>query len=269
MPLLLNTQNNMYERELSVALDAAKLAAKKIMEVYNSGDIGVEIKEDNSPVTKADKAADKIISEALRQNFPDYSLLTEESIDNKKRLQNDYVWIVDPVDGTKDFVAHNDEFTINIGLAYKHQSVLGVILIPATGEIYYATKNGGAYYLNNNVSVRIHCNDKLDGLTVLLSNFHTNQAELEMIDKHSDKIKYRQKLGSSIKGCFIARGKAEVHYRFSSNTKEWDTCAMQAIVEEAGGFLLKFDGTPIVYNREDVYNKDGYVICNRRENFLL
>ena len=102
-----------------------------------------------------------------------------------------------------------------------------------------------------------------------MSRFHSNEAEQNMIKKHSDVIKFQRKVGSSIKGCVTAKGEAEMSYRFSSNTKEWDTCAMQAIVENAGGFVLKFDGTPIKYNREDVYNKDGYIIVNNKKNFLM
>ena len=261
----------MYERELSIALKAVNSVRELILEIYHSPDFGVEIKEDNSPVTKADKAADIKIREILSTAFPLYSLLTEESSDDKSRLNNDYVWIVDPIDGTKDFVARNGEFTVNIGLSYKHEAVLGVIMVPVSGEIYYATKGQGSFYLKNKDSkpVRIHCNDKTKDVTTLISNFHSNQTEMDMIAKHSDIIKHQKKLGATLKGCAIARGDAEMSYRFSSNTKEWDTCAMQVIVEEAGGYLLKFDGTPIRYNREDVYNKDGYIICNRKENFLL
>lgn len=261
----------MYEQELKVALNAVNSVRELILDIYNSADLGVEIKEDNSPVTKADKAADKKIREILSTAFPLYSLLTEESVDDKSRLSNDYVWIVDPIDGTKDFVAKNDQFTVNIGLSYKHKAVLGVILIPVTGEIYYAVEGLGAYYLKdkNAKPVRIHCNKKTQDVTTLVSNFHSNQTEMDMIKKHSDIIKHQKKVGATIKGCLIAKGDAEMSYRFSSNTKEWDTCAMQILVEEAGGFLLKFDGTPIRYNREDVYNKDGYIICNVRQNFLL
>ena len=261
----------MYEHELSVALKAVNSVRDLILEIYNSPDFGVEIKEDNSPVTKADKAADKKIREILSEAFPLYALLTEESLDDKSRLNNDYVWIVDPIDGTKDFVARNGEFTVNIGLSFKHEAVLGVILVPVTGEIYYATKGAGSYYLKNEDAepVKIHCNDKTKDVTTLVSNFHSNQTEMDMIAKHSDIIKHQRKLGATLKGCAIAKGEAEMSYRFSSNTKEWDTCAMQIIVEEAGGYLLKFDGTTIHYNREDVYNKDGYIICNRKENFLL
>jgi 3'(2'), 5'-bisphosphate nucleotidase len=261
----------MFERELEVALKAVNSVRELILEIYNSSDLGVEIKEDNSPVTKADKAADKKIREILSTAFPLYSLLTEESVDDKSRLKNDYVWIVDPIDGTKDFVAKNDEFTVNIGLSYKHKAVLGVILVPVTGEIYFATEGDGAFYKKNKDAKpeRIHCNKKSKDVTTLVSNFHSNQTEMDMIKKHSDIIKHQRKLGATLKGCTIAKGEAEMSYRFSSNTKEWDTCAMQIIVEEAGGHLLKFDGTPIRYNREDVYNHDGYIICNVKENFLL
>ena len=261
----------MYEQELKVALNTVNSVRELILDIYNSADLGVEIKEDNSPVTKADKAADKKIREILSTAFPLYSLLTEESVDDKSRLENDYVWIVDPIDGTKDFVAKNDQFTVNIGLSYKHKAVLGVILIPVTGEIYYAVEGLGAYYLKdkNATPERIRCNNKVSDVTTLVSNFHSNQTEMDMIKKHSDIIKHQRKMGATLKGCAIARGDAEMSYRFSSNTKEWDTCAIQIIVEEAGGYLLKFDGTPIKYNREDVYNKDGYIICNRKENFLL
>ena len=261
----------MYERELSVALNAVNSVRELILDIYNSDDLGVEIKEDNSPVTKADKAADKKIREVLSGAFPLYSFLTEESLDDKTRLKNDYVWIVDPIDGTKDFVAKNGEFTVNIGLSYKHRAVLGVILIPVTGEIYYGVEGMGAFYLKdkNCVPIKIHVNDKAKDLTALTSNFHHNEHETEMLKKYSNVITKVMPAGSTLKGCLIASGKAEYHYRYSSNTKEWDTCAVQVLVEQAGGYLLKFDGSPIRYNREDVYNRDGYIICNKKENFLL
>ena len=259
----------MFEKELEVALKAAKKVIPVILEIYNSNELGVEIKEDNSPVTKADKAADKIIREELSKVFPSYSLLTEESSDDKSRLNNDYVFIVDPIDGTKEYVAHSGEFTVNIGLAYKHKPVLGVIVIPVTGEVYYALKGQGAFYEKDGKTTKIHCNSRTTDLTTLVSRFHSNSDEEAMIKKHSDRIKHRKIIGASIKGCIIAKGEAEMSYRFSSNTKEWDTCAMQAIVEEAGGFILKFDGEPITYNREDVYNRGGYLICNCKENFLI
>lgn len=257
----------MWEKELESALKAGLLAKDVILEIYHQK-FDVEIKDDNSPVTLADKRADKIIRDSLHRDFPKAAFLTEESVDDKKRLLNDFVWIVDPVDGTKDFVDRDDQFTTNIALAYKHELVVGVIIIPATGDIYYATKGGGSYHLKNGKKTRIHVNDKLECLTVLTSKFHVNEKELCTIKKHCDKIIRRDTVGSSIKQCYIAEGKAEISYRYSSGTKEWDTAASQIIVEEAGGLFLKPDGSKITYNREDVYNREGYIVVNRKENLL-
>ena len=258
----------MWEKELKEAIIAGKLAQVKIMEIYNRG-FDVEIKEDDSPVTIADKTADRIIKEHLQKAFPTHAFLTEESEDNKDRLNNDYVWIVDPVDGTKDFVAKDGGFTTNIALAYKHEVVVGVVVVPVTGEIYFATKDGGAFHDVNGVITKIHVNDKTEDLTVLRSVFHFNEKEQALIEKHSDKIKHIAKFGSSLKPCKIAEGLAEITYRISGGTKEWDTAAFQIIVEEAGGFVLEPNGNRLTYNREDVYNRNGYIVVNRKENILL
>lgn len=260
----------MFEAELKGMLIAGSLAKEKILEIYNTP-FSVEIKDDNSPVTLADKTADKIIREFLSKEFPTYAFLTEESEDDKSRLNNDYVFIIDPVDGTKDFVARDGGFTINIALSYKHESVVGVVIIPVTGEIYYAVKGLGSFYMENPTqkTVKIHVNDKLDNLTVLTSVFHLNDLEKALIEKHKDKITNVIKKGSSIKPCYIAHGKAEISYRMSAGTKEWDTAASQVIVEQAGGLFVKPNGERIYYNREDVYNREGYIIVNRKENILL
>ena len=259
----------MWEKELQAAIKAGELARVKIMEIYNAG-FDVEIKEDNSPVTLADKTADNIIREHLHKEFPNHAFLTEESEDNDERLSNDYVWIVDPVDGTKDFVAKDGGFTTNIALAYKHELVVGVVVVPVTGDIYFASKGNGAYHrFPDGREVKIHVNDKLEDLTCLCSVFHTNETELKLIEKHSDKIKHVMKYGSSLKPCRIAEGLAEITYRMSAGTKEWDTGACQIIVEEAGGLFVEPDGGKITYNRKDVYNRKGYVVVNRKENILL
>ena len=158
----------MFEKELEVALEAAIKVVPTILEIYNSNNLGVEIKDDNSPVTKADKAADKLIREYLSKYFPSYALLTEESVDDKSRLTNDYVWIVDPIDGTKEYVAHSGEFTVNIGLAYKHEPVLGVIVIPVTGEVYYALKGKGSFYQKDGKITKIHVNSRISVTITLL-----------------------------------------------------------------------------------------------------
>ena len=258
----------MWEKELQEAIKASLLVKEKIMEIYNRG-FDVEIKEDNSPVTIADKSADKIIREYLHSVFPTHAFLTEESTDNLDRLNNDYVWIVDPVDGTKDFVAKDGEFTTNIALAYKHKLVVGVVIAPALNEMYYASLNNGAFYQKDGENpIRIHVNDKLDDLTILTSVFHFTKDEEDLIKRHSDKIKHVMKKGSSLKPCAIAHGLAELTFRSSPNTKEWDTAACQIVVTEAGGIFVEPNGKEITYNREDVYNRNGYIVANRIENLL-
>ena len=137
-------------------------------------------------------------------------------------------------------------------------------------EIYFASANNGAFYQKIGQNpVKIHVNDKTSDLTVLTSVFHFNDAEKALIEKHSDKIKHVMKRGSSLKPCAIAHGLAEITYRHSPNTKEWDTAACQLVVEEAGGLFIEPNGNPITYNREDVYNRNGYIVVNRKENILL
>lgn len=258
-----------WEKELKAAIDAGLLAKDRIMAIYHQK-FDVEIKEDDSPVTIADKTADKIIREYLQNIFPAHAFLTEESEDGEARLSNDYVWIVDPVDGTKDFIARDDHFTTNIALAYKHKVVVGVVVAPARDEIYFASESNGAFYQKlGEEPVRIHVSDKLDDLTFLTSVFHFTKEEQDVINRHSDKIKHVMKLGSSLKPCAIAHGLAEITFRSSPNTKEWDTAASQIIVEEAGGLFIEPNGNPIRYNRKDVYNRNGYIVVNRKENILL
>ena len=258
----------MWEEYLKAAIEAANLAKVKIMEIYDT-DFDVEIKSDNSPVTLADKSADKIIKDYLKEKFPDTAFLTEESDDDLSRLEKDLVWIIDPVDGTKDFVARDGEFTTNIALAYKHDLVVGVICVPATGELYYATKDGGAYYQKGNFVEKMHVNNKTKDLTCFTSVFHFNEEEKKVIESHSDLITKTLKLGSSIKVCEIAHGTGEVTFRFTPNTKEWDTAACQIILEEAGGIMVEPNGNRLMYNRKDVYNKNGYIAANLKQNLFI
>jgi 3'(2'), 5'-bisphosphate nucleotidase len=259
---------NMWEQELAAMIKAAKDAEVEIKKIYQTA-FKVEIKADNSPVTLADKTADALIRKELGAAYPDYGMLTEESKDTKDRLSKENIWIVDPVDGTKEFVAHNGEFTTNIALAHNHQVVVGVINIPMRGVTYYAIKGQGAFRLEKDgTRTPIQVSKKTEGLTVLKSRSFLNDREEALIAKHQDKITKQRTVGAAIKYCEIAEGKAEISYRMSSSTKEWDVAAGDVILTEAGGIMAKLDGTKYTYNREDVYNREGYILCNRQENFL-
>ena len=142
----------MYKEELNKMLEAGREASKNIMKYYNEG-FHTEYKDDDSPVTEADKTSDVLIRNILSKAFPKYAFLTEESRDDKSRLNNDYVFIIDPLDGTEDYVHKDGEFTTNIALAYKHEIVVGVVAIPMTGEIYYAVKGEGAYKIDKDGNI--------------------------------------------------------------------------------------------------------------------
>lgn len=258
----------MLKKELEMMIKASKLAQEKILEIYNHG-FDVEIKSDDSPVTIADKTADALIKEVLSKEFPEYGFLTEESDDDLSRLDKEYIFVIDPVDGTKDFVSKNGQFTTNIALVKNHKVIAGVINIPSTNETYYASLNQGAFYISSNCEVeRIHVNDKIQDLTMLISNFHTTQEELNIYESNKSRISKIVKCGSSIKACHIAHGKAEVSFRMGPFTKEWDTAASQIIVAEAGGIFSEPSLKEITYNKEDVYNRNGFIILNRIENKL-
>ena len=243
-------------RELYAMLYASKAAEEKIMEIYRAG-FEVEIKEDDSPVTLADKTADRIIREILQRDFPDYGFLTEESTDDRSRLKKESIFVVDPVDGTKDFVKKNGQFTTNIAWVFKNEVIAGVVNLPSTGETYFALKNGGAYYVSpDGKTERIHVNGKTDRLTMLVSNFHTTEEETSIFENNRDRIEKIEHFGSAIKACRIAHGLAEVSFRLNGHTKEWDTAASQIIVQEAGGIFDQPDLKPIRYNREDVYIRE-------------
>ena len=259
----------MFKKELNKMIEACQKAKVEIMKIYNLG-FDVEIKDDDSPVTLADKTADRLIREILQKEFPNYAFLTEESEDDLSRRENDYLFVVDPVDGTKDFVAKDDMFTTNVALVYKEEVVAGVVYVPARNEYYFAMKNYGSFYCKEGEEpVRIHVNDKINELTMLISVFHTTEKEKSIIENHKDRITKVEKYGSAIKACRIAHGLAEVSFRLGSGTKEWDTAASQIVVLEAGGVFAKPDLTPITYNRIDVYNREGFVVLNRKENLLV
>lgn len=233
-------------------IEIAKEASIEIMSIYNSNDFEIDIKSDDSPVTKADMIANEIIVDRLKA-ISDYPILTEESpIDYEIRKNWDKYWLVDPLDGTKDFIAKNDGFTVNIALIENHKPILGVVYIPVSNDVYYAELGKGAFkngdkIFNNSSRVKLIGAD---------SNFHSTQAINDFFLKHN--IKDIRKYGSSIKICKLAEGEIDVYPRLNS-TKEWDTAASHIIANEAGCKLMDVE-----INEELVYNKK-----NIRNNFFI
>lgn len=245
----------------------ALIASQEIMNIY-SKDFDVEYKEDDSPVTIADKLSNSIITDGLREKFPQFAIIAEESEDNLTRLGNDYCFIIDPLDGTKEFVKKNGEFCINIALSYKGQVVMGVVYIPVEKKMYWAMRGMGAYsQVEGQEPCRIYPSNNTEKLTIAVSRSHFSKREQALIENYD--IKHVLRHGSTIKGCLVADGTVDVYYRFGGTTMQWDTAAMQIIAEEAGCIFRQMDGSPMIYNRRELVNSKGFYVVNRKENIFM
>lgn len=248
--------NGSFDHLLAPVIEIAELAARCILEIYET-DFAVEHKEDKSPLTAADTCANDIIVSALSELTPDIPILSEESaeIDYDERAQWPLFWLVDPLDGTREFVKRNGEFTVNIALIHQQQPVLGVVSVPVTNETYSACRGHGAYkreatQTSKPISVRQHISGPL---RVAISRSNQNdlvKAFLNRLPEHDI-----TELGSSLKGCVIAEGKLDLYARLGP-TCEWDTGAMQCIVEEAGGQITDTSLNPLRYNKASLLNPE-------------
>ncbi len=239
------------------------------MTLYKT-DFEVTLKEDLSPLTLADTRANDIIVSALKKAFPHHAILSEESRDDLGRLESDYCFIVDPLDGTKEFIRGTGQFTVNIALTFQGRPILGLVYAPASQRLYAASKGEGAYVedLASGSRTRLKVSDKLADLTWVGSRSHSSENEDRLIDSHREVIGRTLVAGSSLKGCMVAEGRADIYYRFGL-TSEWDTAAMQCIVEEAGGIFRQMDGSEMLYNRLNNLNEKGFYAVNRRENIWV
>lgn len=252
---------------LAVIKDLARQAGQAILAIYDQFEPGQEIfKDDQSPLTAADLAANAIIVAGLRTAFPSFAILSEEEKDNLDRLTNDWCFIVDPLDGTKEFIKKNGEFTVNIALAHQGQPVLGVIYAPVLDELYYAEQGKGAFLEKGGQDpIRLQVSSRTSKLRAVASRSHLAPELEELLSRHG--VTDFVAMGSSLKGCLVAKGEADIYFRHNP-TMEWDTAAMQCIVEEAGGIFRQMDDSPMTYNREDSLNAKGFYALNRVENRL-
>jgi 3'(2'), 5'-bisphosphate nucleotidase len=246
---------------LDLALDASRMGCKEILEVYQSNDFQTEAKGDSSPLTIADKRAHEAIVSILKSSH--LPILSEEgkSISFEERKHWEYFWMVDPLDGTKEFIKRNGEFTVNIALIKNGVPVMGVVQVPVTGETYYGGVGLGVFLkLNGSVKelpVRKPVDLKQPGLRVVASRSHMNDETQQFIDALQNPSLVSS--GSSLKFMLLAGGKADVYPRFAP-TMEWDTAAAHAVVNAAGLKVFKQHSTSeLVYNKEDLLNP--YFIC--------
>ncbi len=234
----------------------AKRAGSKILEIYDDKDFGIQIKSDDSPLTKADLAAHNIIVDFLERAYPDIPCLSEEStgIEFSQRKKWDECFVIDHLDVTKEFIARNGEFTVNIALQRNGKSVLGVIYVPVTDVVYYAAKGMGAFKQMQSeepspISVRsLRKKNDENHFTVVASRRH-GLDKVESLCQNFASYDLTSR-GSSLKMCMVAEGNADLYPRLAL-TSEWDTAAAQSIVEEAGGQMLQLDFSEMIYNQKE------------------
>lgn len=225
------------------------------MEIYN-GEITVEIKDDKSPLTAADKASHAVIVAGLQELTPDIPVLSEEGKDIPYEVRRNWrrFWLVDPLDGTKEFIKRNGEFTVNIALIEGQESVLGVVYVPAQDKMFWGGRGQGAWCREGQgeaVAIQVRKADPEKGLTVVMSRSHPSP-ELEEYLKDI-KVADALPVGSSLKLCAVAEGRADLYPRLGP-TMEWDTAAGHAVVEGAGGTVKTPEGMPLLYNKENLLN---------------
>jgi 3'(2'), 5'-bisphosphate nucleotidase len=258
-------------QNLKLAIDASLLAGKKILEIYTSDNFIVEYKSDESPLTLADKFSDEIIKNALKASS--IPILSEEGnvLGFNKRKDLKQLWIVDPLDGTKEFIKKNDEFTVNIALVENKRPTLGVIYAPALKVLYFSEEKFGSYKLELKTStlssqdysraIKLPVSINKNSYGVVISRSHLKKETLSYIENLKN-IRSNVKsipIGSSLKFCLLAEGTADCYPRFSP-CMEWDTAAGQIICKEAGFELIdQTTNTEMLYNRENLLNNSFVV----------
>ena len=250
---------------VNISVDAGEV----ILNYYNEK-VDVIYKDDESPLTKADLASHKIITDSIKKITPDIPILSEEEfIDWKIRKKWKKYWLIDPLDGTKEFIKKNDEFTVNIALIENNRPILGVIYTPALNELFYSIKNFGSYKILTKKKLntlkeakRISINKKKSNkVKIVGSRSHSNPILEKWVNKNFNEFDILQK-GSSLKFCLIAEGSADIYPRFGP-TSEWDIAAGHIILEEAGGKLKSIDNKEILYNeKENILNPEFFAYSN-------
>ena len=247
-------------------VDLCQQAGAAILEIYNT-DFEVEHKDDESPLTKADLASNAVLTQGLAAITPDMPLISEEAglpAFATRREWHSY-WLIDPLDGTREFVNRNGEFTVNVALIRDGKPVLGVVYVPVTGTTYLGCEQHGAERRTS------------DGAHERIAVAVTSQAPVRVVGSRShrgDSLNaYLERIGdvelmpvgSSLKFCYVAEGSADIYPRLGP-TSEWDTAAAQAVVEQAGGAVLELDGSPLAYNRKENILNPYFLVVGPRDH---
>jgi len=248
-----------YKETIDV-VEVIKKAGKEILGVYKK-DFKSYNKDDDSPVTEADLLSEKIILEGLRRY--NYGILSEERVDDLSRIEKERVWIIDPLDGTKDFIQKTGQFSVMIALAEKGKPILGAVYQPTEDKLYLAEKGNGSFLLKDSSFEKLFVSsvDSVSEATFVFSRNHLFKKEKDFIKKNN--IEKKIFMGSvGLKVGLVAEGKADCYITFSDKTCQWDTCAPEIILKEAGGSITDTKGKSFIYNRKEKRNLNGILASN-------
>ncbi len=255
-----------YAHELRVALELAREAGAAILNLYE-GPLDIKQKsdaDDREPVTEADTLANEIIVTRLSREFPEDGILAEESIDTSHRLDKSRVWMIDPLDGTTGFIDGNGDFAVQIGLTENAECVLGVVYQPLTGVLYRATRRNGAWVERPDYEpTRARVSDHAEISTMRLAASRSHRSP--RMDKVVQAFGLKEEINRGsvgIKVGLIVEQQCDLYVHLSPRTKQWDTCAPEVILREAGGTITDLFGRPLRYNHADVQNRNGVVASN-------
>lgn len=247
--------------QLDIVTAAVREAGRAILEIYER-DFKVELKADRSPLTEADLAAHRILTRRLGEAYPDIPVLSEENVDDipyDRRARWDRYWLVDPLDGTKEFIKRNGGFTVNVAYMEDNLPVAGVVYAPSKDWLYYGSSGGGAFKVEGGGKpVALRCAPlPAGGVLRIVGSLSHPSPEMESFIReqqtHYDDVEFIA-MGSSLKICLVAEGKADIYPRFGP-TMEWDTAAAHAVIRAAGGTIASYDSdTDLSYNKKDLRN---------------
>jgi 3'(2'), 5'-bisphosphate nucleotidase len=267
------TQDTVNVTDLTAELEFACRVAREAATIVNTFYVGsseVRYKNDREPVTEADRSANQHIVAQVKAVYPDDGMLSEESKDDLARLNRRRVWIIDPLDGTKEFIARNGEFSIMIGLAVEGRAVLGVVMQPESGLLYAGAAGLGAHLIeaDERIPLRVSDTEKTNRMILVSSRSHRQQITDKM--RSTLRITSERVSGSvGLKVGLISRRLADLYIHPSPGCKEWDLCAPQALLEAAGGEMTDCWGNPLRYNKRDVRAHNGLVATNGRSHDLI
>ena len=264
--MMTTSEQRAYDHELRVACELARAAGAAILEHYE-GPLHIKQKtsaDDVEPVTQADTIANELIVNGLKREFPNDGILAEESVDTKRRLEKSRVWMVDPLDGTNGFIDGNGDFAVQIGLAQDGACVMGVVYQPLTGVLYRAVHGGGTWIERPNFApeqARVSNKKTLSEMRLAASRSHRSP-RMNKVVTHLGFQDEVQRGSVGIKIGLLIEQQCDVYIHLSPRTKQWDTCAPEVILTEAGGRITDLFGYPLNYNVPDVQNRNGLVASN-------